>query len=287
MTEIKIGTRKSKLALKQTDIIVKDLERLYKNIKCNIIEITTQGDKRLDLSIGQFGGKGAFTDEIEKALLSGVIDIAVHSAKDLPTALPKELCIAAVAKRGDPADVLVLRKGDIPREGMVVGTGSERRKIQLSEKYRVKDIRGNIDTRIRKLKNGEYDGIVLAAAGIERMGFNRDNELELIYFDPKEFIPAPCQGIIAVESRKDSPLNDILKRICHNDTYLSFLNERAFMEEMDTGCRFPMGAYAQVKGDIIEFRCLYCKDKKYILNLKSDKNSNVGKAAAVKIKEQL
>lgn len=284
MTEIRIGTRKSKLALKQTEIIVKLLEEL--NIKCHIAEISTAGDKRIDLSLSQFGGKGAFTGEIERALIEGDIDIAVHSAKDLPVILPKELCISAAAERGNPADVIVLRKGDTLRNGMSIGTGSERRKIQLSEKYIIKDIRGNIDTRIGKLKNGEYDAIVLAAAGIERMGYDKDNELELIYLDTDNFIPAPCQGIIAVESRRDSIAANIIKKINHNDTYLCFMNERAFMREMDTGCQYPMGAYAKVENESIVFRCFY-RNKKYSLNFKMDKNKNIGKMAAVKIKEQL
>lgn len=284
MTEIRIGTRRSKLALRQTEIIVNLLEGL--NIKCHIVEISTTGDKRLDLSLSQFGGKGAFTGEIEKSLINGDIDIAVHSAKDLPVKLPDKLCISAVAERGNPADVLVLRKGDALKEGMTIGTGSVRRKIQLDYRYNIKDIRGNIDTRIRKLKEGEYDGIVLAAAGIERMGFDDDSELEFIYFDPEDFIPAPCQGIIAVESRRDSSVNSILKKINHENTYLSFFNEREFMAEMDTGCQFPMGAYSVIENEHIEFRCFY-KNKKCSLNIKTDKNEAVGRMAAMKIKEQL
>ncbi len=284
MTEIRIGTRKSKLALKQTEIIVKLLEEL--NIKCRIVEISTVGDKRRDISLSRFGGKGAFTGEIEKALIAEDIDIAVHSAKDLPVLLPEELCISAVVKRGNPADVILLRKGDILRNDMTIGTGSERRKVQLGEKYNIKDIRGNIDTRIGKLKNGEYDAIVLAAAGIERMGFDKDNELEFIYMDAHEFIPAPCQGIIAVESRKDSAAADITEKINHRDTYICFANEREFMMEMDTGCQYPMGAYAQIENESINFRCFY-KNRKCSLNFKTDKNENIGKIAAVKIKEQL
>ncbi len=286
MTEIKIGTRKSKLALRQTEIIIGLLKSLKENIKCDIVEISTAGDKSPDMSLSRFEGRGTFTDEIERALIEGNIDIAVHSAKDIPVAIPRELCVCAVAKRGNPADVIVLRKGDTLRQGMTIGTGSARRSMLLSDKYNIRDIRGNIDTRINKLKNCEYDGIVLAAAGIERMGFDKRDDIELIYLDTEEFIPAPCQGIIAVESRKDSEINTILEKINHRNTYISFLNEREFMAETDSGCRYPVGAYSNVVGDSIEFRCFY-KEKKYSLNLKTDKNIAVGKMAADKIKEKL
>ncbi len=283
MTEIRIGTRKSKLALKQTEIIAGLLEGL--DVKCHIAEISTTGDKRQDVSLSRIGVRGAFTDEIENALIRGDIDIAVHSGKDLPPILSEKLCICAVAERGDPADALVLRKGDVPKENMVIGTGSERRRAQLSRKYIIKDIRGNVDTRIRKLKSGEYDGIVLAAAGIERLGVGMDSELEIIHFDPEGFIPAPCQGIIAVESRKDSEVNEILKKINHKDTYLCFTNERAFMKEMDTGCRAPIGAYAAVENESIVFRCFY-KNKENSLCIRADKGEAVGKMAAIRIKER-
>ena len=128
--------------------------------------------------------------------------------------------------------------------------------------------------------------MVLAAAGIERLGFDRDRDIDITYFSPKEFIPAPCQGIIAVESRKDSAFIPILEKINHKDTYLSFLNERAFMQETGTGCQFPMGAYSVVSNEGMEFICFY-KDKKCSLDFKADKNEAVGKMAALKIKERL
>ena len=166
--KIKIGTRKSKLALIQTNII-KNLIEKNTNHKCEIVEMSTLGDDRRDLKLTDFGGKGAFVDTIEKALLDKSIDIAVHSAKDLPVQLEQGLEIGAVAKRANPQDVLIMAQGKTISSDSVIGTGSIRRQLQIKAKYgcRCKDIRGNVPTRLKKLDDGEYDGIILARAGLD------------------------------------------------------------------------------------------------------------------------
>ncbi|MCI7804529.1 MAG: hydroxymethylbilane synthase [Oscillospiraceae bacterium] len=173
--KIKIGTRKSSLALAQTDMVIKSLHDVFPDIETEIVHITTKGDKILDKPLARIGGKGVFVSEIESALKSGEIDIAVHSAKDLPYKLAENLEISGVLKRGNYRDVLVTPAGKVPEKDskFIVGTGSQRRRLNMQRIYPnavFKEIRGNVDTRLRKLKSGEFDGIILAAAGLERLG---------------------------------------------------------------------------------------------------------------------
>lgn len=254
--KIKIGTRKSKLALAQTQMVVDRICKAFPNIQAEIIHITTEGDKILDKPLAAIGGKGVFVSEIEQALQSGTIDIAVHSAKDLPVFSALGLEISGVLKRGNYRDVLVTKKGVSVKNNsdFIIGTGSLRRRLNLQRLYpniSFKDIRGNVDTRLNKLENGEYDGIILAAAGLERLGYDADKSFDFTPFEFTEFLPAPCQGIIAVESRKDDFVAPIIKSINDETTFLSLKTEQYILKLLNADCGMPVGAYSFVENDKI------------------------------------
>ena len=264
--KIKIGTRKSKLALIQTNII-KNLIEKNTNHKCEIVEMSTLGDDRRDLKLTDFGGQGAFVDTIEKALLDKSIDIAVHSAKDLPVQLEQGLEIGAVAKRANPQDVLIMAQGKTISSDSVIGTGSIRRQLQIKAKYgcKCKDIRGNVPTRLKKLDDGEYDGIILARAGLDRLDMIDIDKYNYEFFETLDFVPAPCQGIIAVENRADDEyIRDVLKAINHMETYVCFVAERAFLKAMDSGCQTPLGAISEIGENNLKMECFYYKDSKNV-----------------------
>lgn len=255
--KIKIGTRKSKLALAQTEMFIAKLKSVCNDIEIETVHISTKGDKVLDKSLSSIGGKGVFISELESALLSGEIDLAVHSAKDLPLELAEGLEISAVLERGNYRDVLVT-KNNSPIKNIsdfVVGTGSIRRKSFLYRLYplvTVKDIRGNVDTRLRKLMNGEYDALILAAAGLERLGIYNSKEYTVTPFDYNEFLPSPCQGIIAVESRKnDERLKSYINLVNHQKTFYSFQLERAVPQILNADCGMPLGAYSEINSNKI------------------------------------
>lgn len=268
---IKIGTRKSKLALAQTNMVVNEIKKYFPSINIEVVHFTTKGDKVLNKPLINIGGKGVFVTEIEDALLNKEIDLAVHSAKDLPLKLQDNLTISAVLKRGNCRDTLVTVKGnviDFSRE-IIIGTGSNRRKLAFKNLYpnaAFKDIRGNVDTRLNKLYNGEYDGIILAMAGIERLDLLSDSRFTFTPFDYKEFVPAPCQGIIAIESRNND-LTEILSKINHKDTYYSFQTERHILNILNADCGMPLGAYSFVENNKINV--VYTSDSKEIIT-KSD-----------------
>lgn len=268
---IKIGTRKSKLALAQTNMIVNEIKKYFPSINIEVVHFTTKGDKVLNKPLINIGGKGVFVTEIEDALLNKEIDLAVHSAKDLPLQLQDNLTISAVLKRGNYRDTLVTVKGkkiDFSKE-TVIGTGSNRRKLAFKNLYpnaTFKDIRGNVDTRLNKLYNGEYDGIILAMAGLERLDLLSDSRFTFTPFDYKEFVPAPCQGIIAIESRNND-LTEILSKINHKDTFYSFQTERHILNILNADCGMPLGAYSFVENNKIN--AVYTSDSKEIIT-KSD-----------------
>ncbi len=268
---IKIGTRKSKLALAQTNMVVNEIKKYFPSINIEVVHFTTKGDKVLNKPLINIGGKGVFVTEIEDALINKEIDLAVHSAKDLPLKLQDNLTISAVLKRGNYRDALVTVKGkeiDFSRE-IIIGTGSNRRKLAFKNLYpnaAFKDIRGNVDTRLNKLYNGEYDGIILAMAGLERLDLLSDSRFTFTPFDYKEFVPAPCQGIIAVESRNND-LTEILSKINHKDTYYSFQTERHILNILNADCGMPLGAYSFVENNKIN--AVYTSDSKEIIT-KSD-----------------
>lgn len=268
---IKIGTRKSKLALAQTNMVVNEIKKYFPSINIEVVHFTTKGDKVLNKPLINIGGKGVFVTEIEDALLNKEIDLAVHSAKDLPLKLQDNLTISSVLKRGNYRDILVTVKGkeiDFSRE-IIIGTGSNRRKLAFKNLYpnaTFKDIRGNVDTRLNKLYNGEYDGIILAMAGLERLDLLSDSRFTFTPFDYKEFVPAPCQGIIAIESRNND-LTEILSKINHKDTFYSFQTERHILNILNADCGMPLGAYSFVENNKINV--VYTSDSKEIIT-KSD-----------------
>ena len=268
---IKIGTRKSKLALAQTTMVVNEIKNYFPSINIQVVHFTTKGDKVLNKPLINIGGKGVFVTEIEDALINKEIDLAVHSAKDLPLQLQDNLTISAVLERGNYRDTLVTVKGkeiDFSRE-TVIGTGSNRRKLAFKNLYpsaTFKDIRGNVDTRLNKLYKGEYDGIILAMAGVERLNLLSDSRFTFTPFDYKEFVPAPCQGIIAVESRNND-LTEILSKINHQDTFYAFETERHILNILNADCGMPLGAYSFVENNKINV--VYTSDSKEIIT-KSD-----------------
>ena len=268
---IKIGTRKSKLALAQTNMVVNEIKKYFPSINIEVVHFTTKGDKVLNKPLINIGGKGVFVTEIEDALLNKEIDLAVHSAKDLPLQLQDNLTISSVLKRGNYRDTLVTVKGkeiDFSRE-IIIGTGSNRRKLAFKNLYpnaTFKDIRGNVDTRLNKLYNGEYDGIILAMAGLERLDLLSDSRFTFTPFDYKDFVPAPCQGIIAIESRNND-LTEILSKINHKDTFYSFQTERYILNILNADCGMPLGAYSFVESNKIDV--VYTSDSKEIIT-KSD-----------------
>ena len=268
---IKIGTRKSKLALAQTNMVVNEIKKYFPSINIEVVHFTTKGDKVLNKPLINIGGKGVFVTEIEDALINKEIDLAVHSAKDLPLKLQDNLTISAVLKRGNYRDTLVTVKGkeiDFSKE-TVIGTGSNRRKLAFKNLYpnaTFKDIRGNVDTRLNKLYNGEYDGIILAMAGLERLDLLSDSRFTFTPFDYKEFVPAPCQGIIAIESRNND-LTEILSKINHKDTFYSFQTERHILNILNADCGMPLGAHSFVENNKINV--VYTSDSKEIIT-KSD-----------------
>jgi hydroxymethylbilane synthase len=241
-----IGSRGSQLALWQANYIKDRLEA--RSIECRIEVIKTTGDKILDSPLHQVGGKGLFTKEIEEALLDRRIDLAVHSMKDLPTELPKGLTIAAIPPRADPYDAIVGGKLRNLKLGATIGTSSLRRIAQLKlwrPDLNVQSIRGNIDTRIKKVELGEYDAIVLAAAGLRRLGWG---DIISEVFRPDVICPAVGQGALAVETLEEGPGHDACAPLDHPWTRLPVIAERAMLAELGGGCQVPIGAFGTLDG---------------------------------------
>lgn len=254
---IRIGTRKSKLALAQTDFIIQCLKEVDPSLRIEKVLMNTKGDKILDKSLQSFGGKGAFITELEEAMQRKEVDLVVHSAKDMPMELGEGLAVLAHSKREDPRDVLVIKKGanlkNILEHG-VIGTCSLRRKLFLLKNYpvMVKNLRGNVQTRLAKLESGEYDGIVLAAAGLNRLNLLDSKEFEYHYFSTEEFVPAGGQGIITVEGRRDSELLPILEKINDQRSEYCLQVERAVLRGLNAGCNEPIGVYSFIDMEKVE-----------------------------------
>jgi hydroxymethylbilane synthase len=253
MKIIRIGTRDSKLALWQASYIREKLSAIHVKNEFQIVPIKTEGDLDQKSSLTDIGGQGIFTKAIENALLDNQIDLAVHSMKDLPSHITDDLLIAAVPERGNTEDILVTNNGcslSELKEKAVIGTGSMRRGCQLlhfRKDFIIKDLRGNIETRLRKLKEDQYDGIIMAKAAFVRLDF-KDLKYSLLL--PEIMIPAVGQGAIAVEIRKeDKELKKMVAFINHSPSYLAVQAERAFLQRLDIGCRFPAGAIAEIKNN--------------------------------------
>lgn len=245
---IRIGTRKSKLALWQANYIADKLKE--RGIQAQLVKITTQGDKILDTPLAKIGGKGLFVKEIEEAMLKGEIDIAVHSLKDVPTNLPQGLDIVAVPVREDPSDAFVSVKynslDELP-SGAVLGTSSLRRKSQILRSrpdLQIEDLRGNVDTRLRKLKEGKFDAIILAYAGLKRLGLE-DNVKQKLGLD--KMIPAVCQGFLGIEARvEDLSTLEAISFLNDEKSFIRAAAERAFLATLEGGCQVPLGAYCEI-----------------------------------------
>ena len=263
--KIRIGTRKSRLALVQTDLVRQKIKEAFPEAEIEIVEMSTKGDELLDWSLTSFGGKGVFTKELEEALLREEIDLAVHSAKDMPMEFPEGLGIGAVLSRADVRDVLVTTSGTRAADlapGSVVGTSSLRRELQIKEinpLVKIRLLRGNVQTRLRKLKEGQYDAILLAAAGLERLGITEEDGICLEYLEPDTFLPAAGQGILAVQGRKDVSWRWIRDVDVPQSRYAA-LAERQFIRTTEGDCTSPCAAHAQVNGNELKLTGLYCDE---------------------------
>ncbi len=251
---IRVGTRGSKLALVQTNMVIDVLKQQFPNLRFETVIIRTLGDKILDKPLQEIGGKGLFISELEEAMIKGEIDLAVHSAKDMPAELPQELGILGVLKREDPRDVLITRAtttlNDLP--SIVIGTSSQRRQTQIEELYHNADcrpLRGNVDTRLRKLSEGEYDGIILAAAGIKRLQLDHEENFNYRYLEIIEMIPAAGQGIIAIEGKKEGIVSELVKAVSDKTAELELWLERKALELFMADCHEPVGVYSKVDGE--------------------------------------
>lgn len=250
MTNIRIGTRDSQLAMWQAEWVKTQLERIYPEQTFELVPMKTKGDKILDVALAKIGDKGLFTKELENGLLNNELDLAVHSLKDMPTVLPQGLIISAFCKREEPRDVYLSKDGipfdELP-EGALIGTSSLRRKAQLMYRrpdLKFSDLRGNLQTRWKKLQESGMNGIVLAAAGVKRLGW--EERISQIF--PEEFmLPAVGQGSIAVEVAEErSDMRELLSKLNHPETELAVLAERTLMRRLEGGCQVPIGALAHV-----------------------------------------
>ena len=258
--ELIIGTRSSKLALWQAEWVHARLRELEPGLSVSLKRIKTTGDKILDTPLAAIGGKGLFIKEIEDALRRGEIDLAVHSMKDVPTHVPEGLEILAIPEREDPRDVLVSRGGiafDQLGAGARIGTSSLRRQAQLLHvrpDLSIQILRGNVDTRLRKLEAGEFEGIILAAAGVRRLGWT-DRVTE--YLSPDFCLPAIGQGALALEGRaSDAFMRDVAARLDHQPTRLAVTAERALLERLEGGCQVPIAAHATISGETLTMTAL-------------------------------
>ena len=256
MNKIKIGTRGSKLALWQAHFTQQQLA--IHGVEADLVIIKTKGDKVQNLGFDKIEGKGFFTKEIEDALLRGEIDLAVHSMKDLPTSQPEGLVLAGVSYREDPSDWLLIRPGSVAegqlfklKKGAVVGTSSARRKAQMLDFRKditLNDIRGNVPTRIEKLRKGNFDAILLAGAGITRLGLEL-KDLEIIKFNPREFVPAPAQGVLAYQcNAEDLGTRRLIKKLHQQEVADATNIERKVLKMIGGGCHLPLGVYCEQDG---------------------------------------
>jgi len=245
---VKLGTRKSLLAMTQSTWVKNKIEQKWPDVEVQLVKITTKGDKILDVPLAKVGGKGLFVKEIEEALLRKDIDIAVHSLKDVPAELPDGLEVSVFPEREDARDALISRNGqllkDLP-QGARIGTSSLRRVAQLRKvrpDFQIEALRGNLDTRLKKLEDGEFDAIILAAAGLNRLSLS-DKITECL--DPELMLPAVGQGALGIEFRcDDDEIKKILASIHHEETAICVKAERAFLARLEGGCQVPIGAHA-------------------------------------------
>jgi len=257
---IRIATRNSPLALWQAEFVKSELQKHHPDLEVELIGFTTRGDVLLDSPLSKVGGKGLFVKELEVAMLNGEADIAVHSMKDVPMEFPEGLELAVICEREDPRDALVSNKfsklSDLPK-GAVLGTSSLRRQCQigaLRPDLRIKDLRGNVNTRLRKLDDGEYDAIVLAAAGLKRLDMS-DRIAD--HIDTCTSLPAGGQGAVGIECRADDDVvKSLLEPLSHKETTYRVLAERALNKRLEGGCQVPIACFAEIEADQLSMRAL-------------------------------
>ncbi|MBD5160471.1 MAG: hydroxymethylbilane synthase [Oscillibacter sp.] len=262
--KLRVGSRDSKLAIIQSELVMAALRTAHPDMELELITMKTTGDRILDRTLDQVGGKGLFVKELDAALRAGRIDLAVHSCKDLPMELPEDLPIAAFLPREDPRDAMVLPQGaDAPDPDKPIGSASPRRRLQLRRLFpdlAVKPVRGNVLTRLQKLDDGEYGALVLAAAGLKRLGLaGRISRT----FSPEELLPAAGQGILAVQCRRDMDPS-LLSCLQDREAERCALAERAFVGALNGGCSSPAAAYAAVDGAQITITGMYADEKEHI-----------------------
>lgn len=248
---IRIGTRGSQLALYQANKVKDTLALIFPELQFELKIIKTKGDKILDVALSKIGDKGLFTKEIENELIAGTVDLAVHSLKDLPTVLPEGLKLGAVLERGEFRDALVSRDGKKLAElgkGDVIATSSLRRiagLLKINNKIVIKDIRGNVNSRLKKMEDGYCDAMIMAAAGLQRLGLEK-YITEII--DPEVIMPAVSQGAIAIETRLQDPeIDTLMAKINHTDTWNAITAERAFLAKLEGGCQVPLGCFSKIE----------------------------------------
>ena len=253
---IRVGSRASRLAVIQSEIVMRQIEAACPDVKAELVTMKTTGDRILDRTLDQIGGKGLFVKELDEALRAGEVDVTVHSLKDLPGVIPKDLPLAAFSHREDPRDVLVLPMGKTDVDlSLPVGTSSLRRSLQIKELMpgvTTAPVRGNVETRLRKLDEGQYSALVLAAAGLKRLGLG---DRISRYFSPEEMIPAACQGVLGIQTRAGAD-SALIERINDNDARRCALAERAYVKAIGADCGSPDTAFAQISGDQIMIMAL-------------------------------
>nr|BAA05861.1 porphobilinogen deaminase [Ruminiclostridium josui] len=257
MKKIRIGSRDSKLAIIQSELIMSAIRKYDPDIELELITMKTTGDKILDKTLDKIEGKGLFVKELDNALYNNEVDITVHSYKDMPLEENPELPVVALSKREDPRDAFILPQNG--ENGEPIGSSSLRRQLQLKELFpgcKTAPIRGNVQTRLKKLDSGEFSAIVLAAAGIKRLGL--ESRIGR-YFSVDEILPAASQGIIAVQGRVGENF-DFLKLFHSEESLCISLAERTFVREMNGGCSTPIAAYATIQGSEIILKGLYCNE---------------------------
>jgi hydroxymethylbilane synthase len=292
---VRIASRKSQLALVQTYWVQGELQKHFPDITFEVQTMSTQGDKILDVALAKIGDKGLFTKELEVGMLNGDSDIAVHSLKDLPTRLPEGLMLGCVTEREDPADALVVHENHKDKqletlpEGAVIGTSSLRRLAQLRHHYphlEFKDIRGNLNTRLQKLDDGEYDAIILAVAGLTRLGMS-DRIHQVIA--PEISLHAVGQGALGIECREgDSDILEIIKVLEHAPTAQRCYAERAFLRELEGGCQVPIGVNTVINGDQLTLTGMVASlDGKRLIKDSVTGNATDAEALGIQLAHQL
>ncbi|MDY2947801.1 hydroxymethylbilane synthase [Mannheimia varigena] len=289
---LRIATRQSPLALWQANFVKDELEKHFPELSVELVTMVTKGDVILDTPLAKIGGKGLFVKELELALLENRADIAVHSMKDVPMSFPEGLGLAVICEREDPRDAFVSNHyaslDDLPN-GAVVGTSSLRRQCQLMAKYphlEVKSLRGNVGTRLSKLDNGEYDAIILASAGLIRLGLK---ERIKNYISVEQSLPAAGQGAVGIETRvNDERVLNYVAKLNHNSTACCVLAERAMNTRLQGGCQVPIGGFATLESDEITLNALVgALDGSQIIRVSGKANKQDAEALGIKVAEQL